>query len=52
MSNPTAEAYNKVKLTPERKQNKAQTYSSVGEWKVEIEPLSVEKPPVAVLVIE
>ena len=49
---PTAEAYISVKFTPERKQNSEQTYSSAGEWNVMMEPLSVAKPPVAVLVME
>ena len=38
-------------ITPDRKQKKAQMYSSAGEWKNEVLLLCVENPPVAVVVI-
>ena len=48
----TTVVYSKVKFTPDRKQKRVQMYSSAGEWKNSVLLLCVEKPPVAVVVIE
>ena len=48
----TTAVYSKVKFTPDRKQKRVQMYSSAGEWNYSVLLLCVEKPPVAVVVIE